>query len=372
MKKSVKNLRVVLGHDLLTKLGGAERVLAEFAEIFPKSTIYTLVHDKKFTNSYFPKIAIRATFLQIFPRSLFRYFLPLMPLAVSGLKIPEDTDLVIIDSASFAKGIRVPKNIPYILYLHTPTRFLWKDKDWYLQKSGRVPKFLSWGVNLILARIRRWDYLTMSRPDIVIANSHNIAKQCLKYYDRKPDAVVFPPVAAEKFHQSKTTSDYFLLVARIEPYKNVELTIQAAIKSKIKLKIVGDGSQAQELRQKYQYQNSIEFIGKVSDQKLALLYSSARGLIFPQEEDAGIVPLEAFASGCPVIALKAGGALETVIPGKTGEFFDKADIDSLVKAIKNFDSKGYNKNELRQHALRFSSAKFREQIKSITEGLINS
>lgn len=370
MKKSAKNLRIAIGHDLLTKLGGAERVLIELVKIFPKSSIYTLVYDENFTKKYFSGKPIQSTFLQLFPKRFFRYLLPLMTTAVSSLRVPSSIDLAIIDSSSFAKGIHVPKNVPYILYLHTPTRFLWKDKDWYLQKSGRVPKFLSFVVNIILNKIKRWDYIAMDRPDIVITNSKNIANQCQKFYDRNPDFVLFPPVDVEKFYISKTVSDYFLLVGRIEPYKNIELAINSALDAGVKLKIAGEGSQKTILEAKYS-DPKIEFLGKVSDQQLAQLYSQAKALIFPQEEDAGIVPLEAFASGCPVIALNAGGAQETVIPGITGEFFEESNLTSLSKLIKKFDHKRYNKIVLRKHALKFSNNLFRSKIQKIVEDIVN-
>lgn len=372
--KSTKNLRIILGHDILTKLGGAEQVLKEFTKIYPKAEVFTLVYDKKFTDEFLPNTKITASFLQNLPmnflgRNLFRFYLPLMPLAWRSLKIPKNTDLVLINSSSFAKFLPAPKSIPYILYLNTPTRFLWKDKDWFINQSGNVPNILRPILTKILNKIKREDYLVMKRPNIVIANSKWIATQIKKYYDIVAVFSVFPPVNLDKFLEKEKTKkeDYFLIAGRIEPYKNVELAIKAAMQANVKLKIAGDGSQKSYLEAKYKNPN-IEFLGKVDDEELARLYAGAKGLIFPQEEDAGIVPLEAMASGTPVIALASGGALESVIPKKTGEFFSEENPESLAKVIKNFNSKRYNKKTLINQAKKFSSQNFREKIRNIIEG----
>lgn len=371
--KSTKNPKIILGHDILTKLGGAEQVLKEFTKIYPNAQVFTLVYDKKFTDEFLPGIKITASFLQSLPmnflgKNLFRYYLPLMPLAWRTLKIPKNTGLVLINSSSFAKFLQAPPNIPYILYLNTPTRFLWKDKDWFINQSGNVPSIFRKILTIILNKIKREDYLVMKRPNIVIANSKWIATQIKKYYNRIADFSIFPPVNLDKFSKGTTKKEnYFLVVGRIEPYKNVELAIKAAIKAKVNLKIAGDGSQKSYLKTKYKNSN-IEFLGKVSDSTLTKLYAGAQCLIFPQEEDAGIVPLEAMASATPVIALESGGALESIVPGKTGEFFKEENEKSLALAIKNFNPKRYNKSTLINQAKKFSSQNFRQKIRSIIEG----
>ncbi len=371
--KHTKKAQVVLSHDILIKLGGAERVLKEFIKIYPQAQIYTLIYDKKFTDEFLPGIKINASFLQYFPMkflglNLFKYFLPLMPLAWRSLKIPKNTNLVLINSSSFAKFLPVPKNIPCILYLNTPTRFLWKDKNWFLGNASSIIRPI---LSKILNKIKREDYLTIKRPDTIIANSKWIATQTQKYYDRPADFAVFPPVDTAKFSSNKSDKQgYFLIVSRIESYKNIELAIKSAIIAKVKLKIAGDGSQKSYLEAKYKNPD-IEFLGKVSDDKLASLYANAKCLIFPQEEDAGIVPLEAMASGTPVIALASGGALESVVAGKTGEFFTHETPQSLAKTIKQFGSTRYNKTKIVNHAQKFSSKEFRQKIQSIIEGALS-
>lgn len=214
---------------------------------------------------------------------------------------------------------------------------------------------------LVLGYLRRWDYGAAQRPDRIIADSQNIAKNIKKFYHRSSDAVIFPPVDTKKFYLKDTKRDYWLVVGRQEPYKKTDLAIEAANKLKINLVVAGSGTKFNKLMDLAG--PTIKFAGRVSDKKLAELYSGCIGLIFPQEEDAGITPLEAMASGRPVIAYNAGGARETVVAGVTGEFFEEQTTESLCEAIKKFNFRKYDPVKIRKHAQIFSKYNFTNKIK---------
>jgi glycosyltransferase involved in cell wall biosynthesis len=209
-------------------------------------------------------------------------------------------------------------------------------------------------------KLQRWDYQASKRPDYLIANSQFIAERCRKYYGRTPDEVIFPPVDTTKFRIAGQIDDYWLVVARNEPYKRTDLAIQAANELGLKLKVVGSGTHLEELKKLAG--STVEFTGRVSDEKLAELYSHAIGLIFPQEEDAGMTPLEAMASGRPVVAYGKGGALESIVPGVTGEFFTEQTVESLTAVLRNFDQKKYDPEKIRQQAGKFDVATFKSRV----------
>jgi glycosyltransferase involved in cell wall biosynthesis len=250
--------------------------------------------------------------------------------------------------------------------LHTPTRYLTSDKKSYIDTAPIPLPFIGRPlVRALLAPIGRWDYEAAKRPDYLICNSHYIEKRTEKYYDRKADEVIFPPVDMNKFKISDKIGDYWLVLGRNEPYKRTDLAIRAANKLGFKLKVVGGGTKVKELKQIAG--PTVEFLGRVSDEKLADLYSHAIGLIFPPLEDAGMTPLEAMASGRPVIAYGEGGALESVKTGVSGEFFKEQTVESLVNVLKNFDPKKYHPQKIREHVEQFSETKFKEKIKDIVE-----
>ena len=340
-------------------------MLEVLCEIFPDAPIYTLVYDEKATGGVFRGKEIQTSFIQKIPfsRKHHRAFPLLMPLAVEQFDLSY-FDVVISNAHSFAKGIITKPHTKHISYCMTPTRFLWDDSHRYVGEfkySWPVKKLLP----LFLNYLRIWDREAALRVDEFIANSKFVRERIKKYYNR--DAlVIYPPVDVNKYNISNFQEDYFLMVGRMVPYKKFDLAIKVFNAIEKPLKIVGDGPERRKL-EKIAGSN-IEFLGLVSDYKMPDIYAKARALIFPQEEDFGLVPLEAMASGRPVIAYRGGGALETVADGKTGIFFDEQTEIDLVQAIGRFEYTDWDPIQIREQARKFDKPVFRKKILDLLIG----
>ncbi|MCA9388906.1 glycosyltransferase [Candidatus Berkelbacteria bacterium] len=365
----MKKLKVALVHEFLNQFGGAERVLEAFVELFPEAEIYTLLYDPAKMHGKFEKVKINTSFLQKFA-GLHKYLLPLMPKAIESIKIPTDIDLVLSDASAFAKGVKVPQGIPHLCYLHTPTRYLWIVRDEYINSA--LPNFLrpfKFVVDRIVDRQRVWDYLAAQKPDLYIANSKNISQKLSNIYDRDSDSVVFPFVDLDQFYLSQP-DDYVLALGRMEPYKKFDLAIEAATKVDQVIKVVGTGTRFNELVSKYKNNSKVEFLGRVEDKDLKDLYAKAKVYIFPQEEDAGITPLEAMASGCPVLAYGKGGALESVQEGVSGHFFEEQTVDSIADKLVECNWNAFDRARVRESVRKFDIQSFKEKILTEVEKLI--
>jgi len=360
-------MKVALVHDFLNTWGGGEYVLKVFSEIYPEAPIYVINYDQKIVDEFLPGKKIIPSFLQNFPGmpKSFKYWLPFMPRAIESFDL-SDYDVVLSDSSAYAKGVITHGKTKHICYLHTPTRYLWSDRESYIA-SAPIPLPLIGKpiVMLIVKFLQKWDLKAAKRPDYLIANAKYIAERTRKYYRRTPDEVLFPPVDCSRFKISEEIGDYFLVVGRQEPYKRTDLVIKAANELGLKLKIVGGGTKLDSLKKIAG--PTVEFTGRVSDEELVALYSRCKAFVFPPLEDAGITPLEAMASGRPVVAYGKGGALESVVEGVTGEFFKEQTVESLVEILRNFDESKYDPKTIRAHAMEFDVEKFKEKIKSIVE-----
>ncbi len=362
-------MKVALIHDYLTQYGGAERVLEALCEIYPDAPIYTLIYDEKLIEKKFPGRKIYSSFLQKVPfaKKRHRSFLVLMPLAIEQFDL-SDYDLVISDTASYAKGVITLPKTKHICYCHTPTRYAWDDSHKYI-RDFPFPDFVKKFIPYFMTYIRTWDFQASQRPDFYLANSNFVAKRIKKYY--KQDAlVIHPPVDTLKFNFSKNSAkknkgSYFLMVGRLLSYKKFDLAITAFSKIGLPLKIVGNGPERKKLEKIAS--DNIEFLGALEDEKLREYYQNAKALIFPQEEDFGIVPLEAMALGRPVIAFEAGGARETVISGKTGIFFKEQTEESIIDAVSRFKDLSFDVDFIRNHAKTFDKKIFKEKIRALSE-----
>lgn len=361
-------MKVALIHDHLAQDGGAEKVLKVLAEMFPEAVIYALLADKVKTEKYLKGRQIDTSIIQRLPGGVrhYKWYLPLMPMAVEFFDL-RAYDLVISDTSSFAKGVITSPDIPHICYCHTPTRYLWSDAHQYLNEL-KYNKWIKKIISAILVRLRMWDFLAAARVDYFIANSKTVARRITKYY-RRDCQVIYPPVETEHFFISDLTNQdpaekYFLIGCRLVPYKRVDIVVEAFKKlgSAYKLKVFGDGLDLEHLKEIAGEANNIEFLGRVSEDEKAVLYSRAQAFINPQEEDFGITPVESMASGRPVIAYRKGGVTETVIEGKTGLFFDQQSADAISKIVRQFNSEDFKPEEIRAHAEQFSVAKFKQQI----------
>ncbi len=352
-------MKVALVHDHLNQLGGAERVLKVFSDMFPQSPIFTLIYDQAGTHRLFEGKDVRESFLAHMPfaRKKFRWYLPLMISATESYDL-SDYDVVLSDSSGLAKGVITGPRTLHICYCHTPTRYLWSDHTIVidaLERKRLVGRFSQ----LYRSYLRVWDRQAADRVDAFIANSHFIARRIEKYYKRKSD-VIYPPIRVADYQMSTEPGAYFLLISRLRPYKRVDLAVQAFNQLNMPLKIVGTGEEEERLRE--MAKSNITFLGHVSDAEKKKLLAGAKALLHPQEEDFGITPLEAMASGKPVIAYGSGGAVESVIPGKTGVLFDEQSWEALADAVIRFKPHQFDPSVLRQHAETFDEASFRQRI----------
>lgn len=361
-------MKVALIHDHLAQDGGAEKVLKVFADMFPTAPIYTLLYEQKNIDKYFKDRKIETSVIQKLPFGVKRYqwYLFFMPIAVEFFDL-RGYDLVISDTSSFAKGVITSPDTVHICYCHTPTRYLWSDTHQYINEL-KYNKWFKKIISLVLNRIRLWDRAAADRVDFFIANSKVVQKRITKYY-RRSSALIYPPVDTDNFKiinigEQKKEEKYFLIGCRLAPYKRVDLVIEAFKKlgSDYNLKIFGSGVDLKRLQKLAKGHDNIKFLGRVSDEEKAMLYSSAQAFINPQEEDFGITVVEAMASGRPIIAYAKGGATETVIAGKTGVFFKEQTPEALIEAIYNFRSDSFNPVEIKAWSNTFSIKNFRDQI----------
>ncbi len=352
-------MKIALVHDYLNQYGGAERVLEACCELFPDAPIYTLLYDVQGTRNAFAHREIHTSFLQTLPFAsrYHRILPPLMPLATEQLDLSA-YDIILSNSSSFSKGVITKPHAIHINYCSTPTRFLWDDSQRYLAEAVPSP-WLRILIAPFLTYLRIWDVQASARVDYFVANSHFVKKRIARYYHRDAE-VIHPPVDAERFYISDTIDDYFLMVGRLVHYKRFDLAIQVFNAIEKPLTIVGDGPDRARLEA--MAGPTIKFLGWVEDRALPRLYSRAQAFIFPQEEDFGIVALEAMASGRPVIAYRGGGALETVQEGYTGVFFDDQSEISLALAVGQMAHMQFNPNDIREHALTFDTRAFKNKL----------
>lgn len=355
-------MKIALIHDHLMQDGGAEKVLQEFQTVWPDAPTYTLLYDKERVSSVFAKKDIRTSFLQNWPLAMKRYqwYLPLMPLATESYDL-DNFDVVLSSSSAFSKGVVTTEHTTHICYCHTPTRYLWSDTHSYV-KELTLPWIIKTAIRPILSRLRLWDRLAADRVDVFVANSKAVQKRIRKYYKRD-SLVIHPPVDLSEFYISNEPKEYFLAGGRIVGYKRFDIVVEAFIRTGLPLKIFGTGPLLDELKAKAT--DNIEFLGKISDKEKTELYAKCKAYLHPQEEDFGITPVEAMASGRPVIAYAKGGALETVIEGKTGTFLEEQTWEELGDKLMRFDESVYNPEEIREHARQFDISVFRAKMKEL-------
>lgn len=361
-------MRVAIFHDWLVNYGGAERVIESLNEIYPSVPVYTSVFLPDKLPSTFKKMKVHTSFLQKIPTVAKNYqkYLFLMPFAFENFKT-DDFDVVLSSSHSCAKGILTRPSTLHICYCYTPPRYIWDFYHLYMNKLGKVSRYAGY---VMMNYLRVWDFCAAQRVDHFIAISKTVANRILKYYRRESE-VIYPPVDTSFFTpaQGKTADDYYLVVSRLVPYKRVDIVIDAFNELKDKsLKVIGNGSEYNVLK-RMKKSNNIEFINDdyISDEKMRNYYRNCKALIFTAEEDFGIVPVEAQACGKPVIAYKAGGATETIIDGKTGCFFFSQTKEAIIEVIRMFESKTWNKEQIRENALLFDKRVFQDKIKKLIQ-----
>ncbi len=360
-------MRVALVHDYLNQMGGAEKVLLALHDLFPQAPIYTSIYAPSRVDARFRSMDIRTSFMQNLPlvKRHHQPFLPLYPQAFERLDL-RAYDLVISDSSAFAKGVVTRPDALHICYCHTPMRWAWNYEEYVeRERLGRLartvlPPFVSY--------LRSWDYITAARVDYFVANSPVVAARIAKYYRR--DAVVIPPpVETARFAVAPRHDDYFLIVSRLIPYKRIDLAVKAFSMLGLPLRIIGSGRDEAQLRRVAG--KNVQFLGRLSDEEVRAQLSHCRALIFPGEEDFGLTPVEAQASGRPVIAYAAGGALASIVDGSTGIFFAQQTPESLAEAVTSFRDEYFDPGAIRRHAEEFDIQRFARRFTQFVETRIS-
>ncbi len=360
-------MKIAIVHDWLIHMRGGERVLEALAEVFPEAVIYTLFSNRGKLSPSLRRMKIKNSVLQYFPgiRLYYRWLLPLLPFFIRTLKI-EPADLVISSSHCVAKGARIPEGAYHVCYCHTPMRYLWGFEDVYF---GNFPGWLRVCLIPLFNGLRKWDVATAQGVDTFLCNSETVRKRIQTVYGRDAE-IIYPPVDADFFnppHPSLSPQGgedggeggFYLIVSALTPYKRIDLAVEAFNGLQQKLLIAGEGPLRRSYENRVRTEN-IRFLGRVPGEELRRLYREAKALIFPQEEDFGIVPLEAQASGTPVIAFARGGALESV---KDGVFFYEQTPQALREALLQFETQRFDPQILRRHALQFDKETFKNKIR---------
>jgi len=351
-------------HDWLVDWGGAENVLSALLELFPAAPIYTLVYNQEGScKTLVQGHQVYTSFLQKIPNAKkhYRSFLPLMPLAIEQFDL-SSFDIIISSSHAVAKGVITGPDQLHICYIHSPIRYAWDLQHQYLREAGLVRGIKSVLARLFLHYIRNWDVGTANRVNSFVANSGFIKRRVMKVYHRSAD-VIYPPVDIDVFEECSDKDEYYLAASRMVPYKKLDIIIKAfrAMPDK-KLIIVGDGPDRKKLESIKP--PNVDMLGYLERKDLIDYLQRAKAFIFAAEEDFGILPVEAQACGTPVIAYGKGGALETVINGKTGLFFMEQSTENILTAILKFEDKEvfFSSTVIRENSIRFGKPRFKEQF----------
>lgn len=354
--------RVAIVHEWFTSMRGGEKCVEALCELFPSAVLFTLVHVKGSVSRTIEQMPIRTSFIQHLPfaRTRYRHYLPLFPAAIQRFDLT-GFDIVISSNHAVAKGVRTAPRTLHICYCHTPMRYIWHLYDDYFG-AGQAGMVTRAAMSVFIGYLRRWDVKTAVNPHYFVANSENVRRRIRELYGRDAD-VIYPPVDTNFFRASNSTGDYFLIVSALVPYKRIDLAIEAFNRIDEKLVIIGTGPEEAKLRRLAR--RNIEFVGWQPDERLREYYAGCKAVIFPGEEDFGIVPVEAMAAGKPVIAYGRGGALETVrdTPARrTGILFHEQSVASLLDALRRFGEIEFSPQDIRRHALQFDRSVYKERM----------
>lgn len=357
MPTTFKDLKVALVHDWLVGRGGGERVLYDIHTLFPDAPIYTLVYDQDKAPEWCKECDIRTTYIQKWPgaKSHHKLLLSFMPKAWEALDLTE-YDLVISCCASCCKGVITRPDALHVCYSFSPTRYVWDLYYDYLENTNAIKRFF---MKRMIHKVRLWDFQAAQRVDHFAADSNFVGSRIKKYY-RRDFTTIYPGTRINEYPITEMPDDYYLVVARFVRYKRVDLAIEACNQLKKKLVVIGSGGEEEE-RLKKLAGDTVEFLGRVSDEEMERYYSRAKAFLFPGIEDYGITPVEAMSAGVPVLAFGKGGALETVQDGKTGLYFHDQTVSGLVHCVEEFERNGvaYSRQQIHDYSLNFSDEIFK-------------
>jgi len=365
------NLKIAIVHEWLSTLGGSERILVEALKLYPQADVFALTHfPKNFINTPLENIKVNTSFFQKIPNveNLYRKLLPLMPLAIESLDVSK-YDLVISLSHAVAHGVKTHKNQKHVSYISTPMRYAWHMRDDYLRLHKLNKPLIHSAARLTLNLLRRWDRFASKRTDSFIANSHWTVSHIKQAWNRESH-VIYPPVDVKRFTPAKERDNFYLLVSRLVPYKMSVEIVKAFNKLKLPLIVVGDGPDVAELHEIAK--ENIELMFFQPDEVVTDLMNRAKAFVYMATEDFGIAMAEAQAAGCPVIAYYKGGASEIVRDGETGLLFKEQRSESLIEAVRQFETMKINSKAASDNAARFSSERFRDEFSSFIDSSLRS
>jgi glycosyltransferase involved in cell wall biosynthesis len=354
--------RIALVHDFLLDVRGAERVFAALCDLYPQADVFTAVYDERGTERWFAHRDVNTSFLQrLRPTAkTFRGLLPLYPYAMESLDL-SSYDLVISSSSAWAHGVLVDPETVHVCYCHNPFRYAWNARETTLAKRDPLTRA---ALTVILKRWRQWDWIAAQRVDRYVANSETTRRRVNRYFSREAD-VLHPPVDTARFQTTDDVGDAYVVLSELMPHKRIDLAIRAFNRLGLPLLVVGNGPDARRLHRLAG--PTIRFTGFLGDEKVAHLLARARALVVPATEEFGIAAVEAHAAGRPVIALREGGARETVIEGVNGTFFDQPSVDALADAVHGFDPMTIDPAACVRSAERFDVADFRRGMAAIVD-----
>lgn len=359
-------MKVILAHDSYTQYGGAERVLEGMKELYPEAPVYTLVVDKRLKWHMLDWRVITSPLQYVYNwYGNMQHLFGLIPFVMPFWKL-ENADLLLSSSSAFLKGLRKPAGMVHINYCHTPTRFIWTD---YAYALHEVTPLLRPIAKIYLWWLKKWDYNAAQRVDHFLASGKEVQDRIKKYYNRDSE-ILHPFIDVDFWSTTRAKGDYFLIAGRLTPYKDYDKVILAFNKLGWPLHVIGTGRYERYLRSIAG--PNIIFLGKVDDVSLRHQYSGARGFIYPQLEDFGMMPLEAAGCGTASLGLAKGGSLETIIPGQTGELLETVNTESLIAALNNWNENNYSSEVLTEHAQKFSKQQFQIKLAEIINKLVNN
>jgi glycosyltransferase involved in cell wall biosynthesis len=357
--------KTVIFHDNFAQMGGAERVAEELHRAFPGADLATTLSVPERLSQYLQSTKMKTTWMQILPAKarLFRWYFLLYPLAIDRVDL-KPYDLIVTSCFGYAKGVKRGRSAIHVCYCHTPMRWVWRTSDYLARET-----MSGWRRSLLLLALKAlkvWELRASKRPDYYIANSLETARR-LRDAFRIESTLIYPPIETHRFSVCRDIDNHYLVLSRLVPYKRIDLAIEACQRTGRRLKIIGAGPDLKRLQGIAG--PTTEFLGRCSDEEVAILLSRCRALILPGEEDFGMAPLEANASGRPVIAFKGGGASETITPRLNGLFFQEPTVESLISSLDTFETIEWEPDKIRVYAERFDSGIFRQQVRTFVENI---
>ncbi|GHU78945.1 glycosyl transferase [Spirochaetia bacterium] len=355
-------MKVAIVHYWLVNMRGGEKVLEALLEMFPEADVYTHVYDPSAVSPLINSHKVYTSYIQKLPfaKKLYQKYMPFMPNALNGFNL-QDYDLIISSESGPAKGVVPNPDAFHICYCHSPMRYLWDMYHEYFRGAGFITRFF---MKRMIPGLRLWDIASANLADHFIANSRYVAQPIRRYYNREAN-IVFPPTAIEKYLSvERKPEDFYLFFGQLAAYKRADIAIEACIASGRKLVVAGSGTKKNAIK-RYKKSGLISFSGRISDEEVGALFSKAKALLFPGIEDLGLVPIEANAAGCPVIAYRKGGVLDTVKENVTGIFFDEQTPLSLIQAMDTFETMEAQFSDrvpFTRHVQQFSKEEFKSRI----------